>query len=139
MSSTVKIGKNEAKQEAQYAKPKKEGDGSTTLRADVEVPFTEFRNENKMPYVAKYLGVENVWDADDMEGDLMKIENYMEDMVEKGEVKNDVKSVEKKLKALEKMANVDALEGQGLRINKLVAFINYMKDLDNRKRYVGNK
>lgn len=137
MSTTVKVGKNEAKEKAKYADPPKEGDGSTTLRADVEVPFTDFRNEHKLPYTAKYLGIETVWDEDDMADDVMRIENYVEQLVKEGDVKNDIDSVKKKLRALEKVAGIDKIESNGSRINKLVAFINYMKDLDNRERYKG--
>lgn len=131
MSTTVKVSNNSQAAQQQYAEAAVEDKTSTQI-TDIPAPFTEYRNETKIPYTAKYLDLENVWDEDDIGDDVMKIENYMEDQIKSGEIENDVKIVEKKLKAIEKMAGIDKLESRGLRLQKLAAFIEYLRDLDRR-------
>lgn len=126
-----KVAQSEAKIAQQHQEPKV-GDGSTTEKAQVEVPFTEYRVENKVPYTAKYLGVENVWETKDMESDIQEIEEYLNDLVATGKLDNSVETVKKKLKAIEKMANIDQLESRGERIIKLSAFIQYLRLLDRK-------
>src|SRR4030042_4722204 len=132
MSQTLKVGVSESKVKAQYTEKLPTGDGSTTERTDVESPYTEYQIENKMPYAAKYLGVENIWEDKVMADDVQEIEDYISELVIKGELKNAIGTVNKKLKSIEKMANIDSLEGQGLRLIKLSSFIKYLKHLDGR-------
>src|SRR4030042_3664728 len=132
MTGTFKISTASEANQAQYKEHIPTGDGSTTEKTEVESPYTEFQAENKIPYTAKYLGVENVWEDKVMADDIQKIEDYIGNLVNKGELKNDISTVNKKLKSIEKMANIDALEGHGLRLIKLSSFIKYLKHLDGR-------
>ena len=134
MSATVKVGVSESRANAQYAKPSAPGDGSTTERSGVEVPYTEYQSETKIPYTAKYLGVENIWEEREIADDIQEIEEYIGDQVNRGELKNDIGTVKTKLKSIEKMANIDTLESPGLRLIKLSSFIKYLKHLDGRMK-----
>lgn len=118
---------------AQFAEPAKAGDGSTTQKAEVEAPFTEYRSTNKLPYVADYMDVKLTWDEADMVEDVETIENYLRDLAFKGDLDNTVKSAKEKLKNLEKMANIDKLESNAQRLVKLAEFIKYLKNLEERK------
>ena len=132
-----KVAQSEAKVAQDYQAPKM-GDGSTSEKSNVEVPYTEYRMENKVPYTAKYLGIENVWDSKEMESDISEIEDYLNELVTKGELDNTTETVGKKLKSIEKMANIDQMESKGERVIKLSSFIKYLKLLDRRhnERYI---
>lgn len=117
----------------QYAPPPKAGDGSTTEQAEVEVPFTEYRNKNKLPLTADYIDAKLTWDEADMVDDVMMIEDYLTNLVHTGELENSIKSAKDKLKNLEKMANIDKLESKAQKLIKLAEFVKYMKNLDERK------
>jgi hypothetical protein len=126
-----KVAQSEAKQQEQYQEPSV-GDGSTTEKSTVEVPFTEYRAENKVPYTAKYLNIESVWETREMESDVQDIEDYLSELVTRGKLDNNIETVGKKLKSIEKMANIDQLESRGERIIKLASFIQYLKLLERR-------
>lgn len=130
-NTTMKVAKT-AKSEAQYAKPVKEGDGSTTKKIDIEVPYTDYQNEHKIPYSAKYMGVENTWEEFGISDDIQTIEEYVGDLVNKGELENSIKTVEKKLKSIEKMANIDGMESGAQRLIKLATFIQYLQTLERK-------
>jgi len=117
----------------QYATPAKAGDGSTTEKSDVEVPFTEYRNVNKLPLAADYVDAKLTWDEADMVDDVMVIEDYLTELVNTGELENSIKAARAKLKNMEKMANIDKLESKAQKLIKLAEFVNYMKKLDERK------
>lgn len=117
----------------QYAEPAKAGPISTTEKATVEPPFTEYRNINKLPLTADYVDAKLTWDEADMVDDVMMIEDYLTELVHTGELENSVKSAREKLKNLEKMANIDKLESKAQKLIKLAEFVKYLRNLEGRK------
>lgn len=128
---------------SQYAAPAKPGDGSTTEKSTVEAPFTEYRNVNKLPLTADYIDAKLTWDEADMVEDVTAIEDYLTDLVNRGELENTVKSAKEKLKSLEKIAWTTPegqktsgylLKSKAQRLIKLATFVNYLKNLDERTK-----
>jgi hypothetical protein len=112
--------------------PKVKVDHGRVQKTTVEPPFTEFRNEHKIPFTADYMGTPLTWDEQDMVGDVTTIEEYLKELVSIGELENTTKSAGEKLKGLEKMAGIDKLESKAQRLIKLATFITYLKSLDRR-------
>ena len=131
MSATVKVGSSPTAS-SQYAGPAKAGDGSTTEQSSVEVPFTEYRNLNKLPFTADYIDAKLTWDEAGMVEDISKIEDYLTNLVQTGELENTTKSAKEKLKDLEKMAGIDKIESKAQRLIKLATFVEYLQNLDRR-------
>lgn len=119
---------------SQYASAKPAGDGSTTEMAEVEPPFTEYRNVNKLPLTADYIDAKLTWDEADMVEDVMMVEDYLAELVNTGELENTVKSAREKLKSLEKMAGIDKLESKAQKLVKLATFVDYLRNLDRRTK-----
>lgn len=133
MSTTFAVSQSSESVANQYASPKPAGDGSTTEKADVEVPFTEYRNVNKLPFTADYVDAKLTWDEQLMTDDIMEIEDYLIELVNTGELDNSTKAARAKLKDMEKMANIDKIESKAQKLIKLAEFVHYMKRLDERK------
>jgi len=133
MNTTFRTSTSTAKVSAQYAAPAKPGDGSTTEKAEVEPPFTEYRNINKLPLTADYVDAKLTWDEADMVDDVMVIEDYLTELVHNGDLENSIKAARDKLKSLEKMANIDKLESKAQKLIKLAEFVKYLKNLEGRK------
>lgn len=116
----------------QVATTKVAGDGSTTEKADIEVPFTEYMNANHRPFTADYFETPLMWDDAVMADDVQAVEEYLKGLVEKGELENSTKAAKEKLKNLEKMAGIDKLESKASKTIKLAEFIKYLVKLDER-------
>ena len=129
---SFKTSSSSATAQAQYAAPAQPGDGSTTEQSDVVVPFTEYRNVNKLPLTADYIDAKLTWDEADMVDDVMAVEDYLTELVATGELENSIVSAKDKLKSLEKLAGIDKLESKAQRLIKLSTFVKYLKDLDER-------
>lgn len=112
--------------------PKVKVDHDRYVKTEVESPFTEYRNEHKIPFTADYIGTPLTWDEQDMVGDVTAIEDYLTELVKKGELSNDNKSAKEKLIKLEKMAGIDKLESKAQRLIKLAEFVTYLRKLDTR-------
>ena len=111
----------------------------TTGTGKEDVPFLDYRRFNHKPFMADYYGIENIWDVDStITKEVETVEDYLKGQVEVGELKNDTEAVKKKIKKLEKMANIDDTERTSDKMRKLVAFINYQKELE-RIKYVSTK
>ena len=114
--------------------PKVKVDHDSYVKSEVEVPFSMFRNENKIPFTAKYMDTPLTWEAQDMVGDITAIEDYLKELVGKGELEDSTKAAKLKLISLEKMiGTVDDKEPDGYlmkskaqRIARLAKFCNYL-------------
>lgn len=102
-------------------------------KSDVEVPFTMYKAENKLPFTADYLDIKLTWDEAEMVDDVSAVEDYLTKLVMNGELENSSKAAKEKLKGLEKMAGIDKIESKAQRIIKLAEFVKYMEKLDQRK------
>jgi DNA-binding phage protein len=111
------------------------GDGSTTQKANTPVPFTEYRNVNKLPFTADYVDVKLTWDEADMVEDVTNIEEYLTELVHTGELDNSIVSAKEKLKKLEKMAGIDKFESTAQKLIKLSEFVTYLRNINKRKQW----
>lgn len=113
------------------AEPVKQ-DTDRVMKTDVEIPFTEYKAEHKIPFVADYVGTPLTWDEADMVDDVTAVENYLTELVRNGELENTTKSAKSKLLSLEKMAGIDKLESKAQKLIKLSEFVTYLQNLDRR-------
>lgn len=113
--------------------PKAKVDKTSGHKTDVETPFTEYRNENKLPFTADYMDVKLTWDEADMVEDVTAIEDYLRNLVAVGDLSNSTKAAKEKLKSIEKMAGIDKLESQAQRLIKLAEFVKYLDKIETRK------
>ncbi len=108
-------------------------DPKRVVSTEVEAPFTEYQIEHKLPFTADYFEAKLTWDEKEMVGDIESVESYLKELVLSGKLENSNKAAKEKLKAIEKMANIDKLESKAQRLVQLAEFVKYLKTLETRK------
>jgi hypothetical protein len=58
------------------------------------------------------------------------IDSYFKDKINHGEMEDTVEAVKEKLKWIEKMVNIDKTERTVMKIEKIKAFIRFLKETD---------
>lgn len=109
------------------------GDGSGVSPNEKlgELLYT-YEDEAKRPYVADYLGVENIWDKEPvLKNELHLLESYLRKMVVDKKIDNNVKSAKAYLEHLEKKAGIDSFESTTSKIAKMLKYINFRKVVDS--------
>ena len=61
------------------------------------------------------------------------ISSYFKDKINQGEMSDSIESVNEKLKWIEKMANIDKTERTVMKIEKIKAFVKFLKETDQIK------
>lgn len=102
----------------------------TPQEHNVTPPFTEYLKEKKVPYTAEYFGIQNLWNDETFSNDIKKLENYFIRKIASGDVKDDIGAVEKKIKSIEKMIELDGSETDARKLMKLSAFIDYLEKIN---------
>lgn len=131
--SSIPTSQSVAVESASEAQTPVVGDPSRVMKTDVEPTFTMYRAEHKLPFTADYIEAKLTWDEAEMVDDVMAIEDYLKDLVMKGDVADSTKAVKEKLKKIEKMAGIDQLESRAQRLIKLSEFVKFLQNTEKRK------
>lgn len=115
--------------------PQIKGDGASTHESDVAPPFTDYEKQFKHPYLVDHFKLGDRW-ADELGGfgdEVKSIEGYFTDKINKGEMVNDTEAVKEKLKGIYKLCNIDKTERTTMQIEKLAAYIDFLRKTDDIK------
>jgi len=128
MADTVFRTKEEVKEEP----PKKENivpDKQTVVESAKEpVPYTEYKAENGKPYTAKHFELGDNWEVFNEEVSI--IEEYLNRKIDKGEIANDVKIIEKEIRKMEKLNNVKDEPRAVVKIATIASYIRFLNESD---------
>lgn len=106
--------------------------GSTTNETSL---FATYEADQKKPYVANYFEVSDVWDKEPtLARDLKEIEGYVRSQVEGKKVDNTTKAAAQFLKELERKSGLTRYENTNQRINKLLAYVDFLKVVDGSRK-----
>jgi cystathionine beta-lyase family protein involved in aluminum resistance len=97
--------------------------------------FLGYEMETKKPYLSEYFGVQETWNEPlaGFKEDFEVIESYFKDKINHGEMEDTIEAVKEKLKWIEKMANIDKTERTVMKIEKIKAFVKFLKETDQIK------
>ena len=111
--------------------PEPNADRQDVSLAEEKSLLATYQEKNGLPYTAEYFELGDVWDRDkSLSDDLKDIESYLRDQVTKEELKNSVDAGKKRLKELEKKADVDpVMDTENTRIRKLTAYIDFLRTI----------
>lgn len=115
--------------------PQIKGDGAGTHESNVEPPFTDYQKQYKHPFIVDHFKLGDRW-ADELGGfseEVKSIEGYFTDKINKGEMINDTEAVREKLKGIYKLCNIDKTERTTMQIEKLAAYIDFLRKTDDIK------
>ena len=106
---------------------------STTVGADVPVPYLDFKNTHNKPFTAEYFELGNLWDDRDggFKSELSIIEGYMFNLIGDGKIANSTEAVSAKIKSMEKQAGIKKFDTTNNRIAKVAAFTKFLKDVED--------
>lgn len=125
------------REKTEYAEEKpqevKVGDKAGTQEPDVEVPYTEYEVAHKHPFLVDYFKLGDTWQdkLGGFEKEVTLIEGYFKEQIEKGKLKNEKDAVEERLKSIYRLCNIDRSERTTMQIEKLSAYIEFLKKTDN--------
>ena len=97
---------------------------------DTNEPYSIFKEKSNKPFSAQYFDIDNLSESEVFKDELSTIDSYMLELVKRGVLSDDKEAVSKKIKSIEKMANIDILESTALRMKKLSAFMKYLREID---------
>lgn len=130
MSEPTSTFREPVKQEApaQPVKDQPIADVGSPVETKVPELLATYSDDQGKPYIAEYLGVDNIWDQDKtLENELNTIEGFLKDQIKKGKLDNSTKAGNKFLQALEKKAETNPYEGTNKRISKILAYIEFQR------------
>lgn len=132
---TISVTRASTSEPVSTPEPQIKGDGVSTQDTDVEPPFTEYEKINKHPYIVDHFKLGDTW-QDSLGGfdsEVRTIEDYFKGKIASGEMKNDIASVKDKLKGIYKLCGIDQTERTTMQIEKLSAYIEFLKKTDSIK------
>jgi len=115
--------------------PEKSGNGEEAYKSDIEPPFTDYEKQYKRPYLVDHFKIGEMWQdkLGGFEGEIKSIESYFADKISAGEMKNEIGSVKEKLNSIYKLCNIDKTERTTMQIEKLAAYIDFLRKTDDIK------
>lgn len=113
--------------------PVKIGDKAGTQDVKIEVPYTEYEHMNHHPYVVDHFKLGDSWKEKlgGFEKEVGVIEDYFKGEIDKGQLKNEVEAVKEKLSKIYKLCGIDKTERVTMQIEKLSAYLEFLKKTDN--------
>lgn len=110
-------------------------DASMANTSHVDVPYLDYHTEHGKPYTTDYFELGDHWQ--DMQGgfprEIEQIESYLEEKIKSGEIANDVKSVKKFFKQVEKLTNLQDEVRAVVKIETIADYIKFLKSTDERR------
>lgn len=110
----------------------------------VEVPFTDYAREHGQPYTVDLFSLGEHW-TDGIGGftnEVGAIENYLSELVNNRELGNDLTSIKKRIKEIEKVTGVDKEDRTTVKLEIIAEYVKFlMKKSDIHKnitRYGNN-
>lgn len=115
--------------------PQIKGDGAEAHKSDIEPPFTDYEKTYKKPYIADHFKLGDRWNDElgGFDAEVKSIERYFADKINKGEMKNEIGSVKEKINSIYKLCNIDKTERTTMQIEKLAAYIDFLRKTDDIK------
>jgi len=135
ISTTFKapVSTSESVADSALDSPKTSDPKSThiTKSQDSDIPLTIYKAEKAKPFSADYFGLGDLWGEYEEIG---PIEEYLSQEVEEGRMDNSTNAAKLKLKQIEKMVNIDPTERQIVKLAKIKAYIDFLKETKDLER-----
>ncbi len=104
----------------------------------VEVPYLDYHKTNGKPYLADLFELGDRWN-DSMGGfaeEINTIEEYLGTQISNREVENSTKAVQKRLKEIEKVTNMDKEDRKVVKLEVLAQYVKFLMKTQDIKRNI---
>ena len=108
----------------------------TEVPSEVEPPYSDYKAKTGKPYSVDYFELGDYWDHGEMyQAEIGTIQEYLDHLVETGEVNNTLDAVKAKLKSVERMIHSDPSDRKANRVALMAAHFDFLAKADGiRKR-----
>lgn len=95
---------------------------------NVEVPYLDYEDAHGRPFVADNYQLGDTWGMPNggFPEEVAKIEEFIENQINDGEIANDVNDIRQLLRSLEKMTNVDKESRPLIKIQTVAAYVDFL-------------
>lgn len=113
------------------------GDGLEPVsETKIEPPFTSYEQDKGKPFVVDYYELGRYWDETDMytqgyKPEVESINEYLNHLINIGEINNTLESVKGKLKSIEKMVGVKPDARTASRVGQVAAYVEFLLKADS--------
>jgi hypothetical protein len=102
-----------------------------TERIHEQVPYTEYRSKNGKPFMADYYNLGDNWEVFNKE--ITTIEDYLQVRIENGELANDIDTIKKEIKKMEKLHNLKDEPRAVIKIGTIASYVDFLNDTEGIK------
>ncbi|OFW53989.1 MAG: hypothetical protein A2163_07920 [Actinobacteria bacterium RBG_13_35_12] len=127
MTDTVFRTQQESAKEPQIIG--KEQDSQSIV--EEQVPYLDYELEHGHPYTVDYFKLGDNWEVFDKE--LRTIDAYINGKIYEGSLANNVETIQKEIKRMEKMNNLKDEPRTVVKIDTLVSYVKFLMEADNIK------
>lgn len=108
---------------------------SAPAQVSDDVPFTSWNIEHKVPFSAEFFDVAKIYNEPGalFTKEIENINKYFEDKVAHGEIVDDAGAIRHRLREIERHIGIEKGERPVIRISKVSAYIDFLRDTDNIK------
>ena len=136
MTDTVfrsKVTQTEVVPEAQ--KVVKRTDKFEEQKLSNEIPYTDYEKFNHHPYLVDHFKLGDTWrdKIGGFEKEITNIEEYFRERINHGQMQNTTEAVKDTIKKIYKLCKIDKNERITMQIEKLSAYIEFLKKTDDIK------
>jgi hypothetical protein len=123
---------NEQKEAALPVRSDKQSDG---VEIKEEVPFTDYQKQHLHPFLVDHFDLGDSWQDKygGFKDEINTIEGYFRERIEQGQMDNSLEAVKTKFKDIYKLCKIDKTERTTMQIEKLAAYIKFLKETDDIK------
>jgi hypothetical protein len=122
-------------QEIEEKLPEGKQPDRTPVDDKVEVPYSEYEHTKGHPFIVDYFNLGGTWE--DPQGGFLEevtnIQDYINSLINSGEINNSLSAVKNRLKAMEKENNLKEEERIIVKIGILSAYARFLNDKDTLK------
>lgn len=107
-------------------------DSQEAVVNDIEVPYLDYKNVHGHPLTVDYFELGDKWN-EVFAGEVGTLEAYFNGKIHEGVLANDVQTIKKEIKEMEKILDIRSEIRPALRIGILAAHAKFLMETDNLK------
>ena len=110
-------------------------DDKTVSISKVEAPFTDYESQNGQPFLVDHYELPDTWGEVDggFTTEVSTIDEYLNYLIDRGEISNTKKAVENELKKIEKLTNMKDEDRKSVKLGNIAAYTKFLMESENIK------
>ncbi len=130
--------RTEQKNEVEAAPKHENVEVHSISESKIEVPYLDYAREHGNPYTVDHFELGSHWNDrnNGFSEEIETIENYLQRQAVEGEIDNSLKGVKDRLKAIEKVTNMDKEHRSVVKIGILAEYVKFLERTQDIKKNI---